>query len=437
MLSRRLRNCNPKCRIIASVSQQMICYKDGVKQHFDILIVGGGLIGQIAALTCAKLKGLSIALVDGKDISELPSAQQKDGRAFALSASSLSLLGHLNIELSEYLQTMKDILITDGTLGEEPSWRLHFSAEETDAAPAQMIESRRLMEAVLQKLLTTPSIEILAPSFIENLTHEVAGVSGFIDGLELSADLLIAADGANSPIRQKAGIVTDGRDYHQSALVTTISHSLPHDGLALQRFLPGGPLAVLPLPNNRSQIVWSDKTQAVNAACRLDEADFIAELYFRIGQHLGDIRLSAPRQAYPLHLQLAQDYVATRLVLVGDAAHVIHPLAGQGLNLGLRDIAALYDVLSDARATGRDIGGAALGEYAAWRKTDVTVLAAATDGLSYAYSNPRGFMSRPLSKLFGHARRLGLSALNESEAVKNMMVQNAAGELGQKPNLLL
>lgn len=407
-----------------------------MKQHFDILIVGGGLIGQIAALTCAKLKNMSIALVDGKDIFEASGGLDKDGRAFALSASSLSLLGHLEIDALEHFQPMKDMLITDGALGEEPSWRLHFNSEEMDSPPAHMIESRHLKAAVLEKLRETPSVKVLAPSFIENLTHGVAGVSGFIEGVEISADLLIAADGANSPIRRKAGINTDGRNYHQSALVTTIAHSLPHDGLALQRFLPGGPLAILPLPDNRSQIVWSDKTEAIKAACAIAPPDFIAELYFRMGHHLGEIRLDAPRQTYPLQLQLAQDYVATRLALIGDAAHVIHPLAGQGLNLGLRDVAALYDVLKDARATGRDIGGAALGEYAAWRKADVTALAATTDGLSYAYASPRGLITRPTAKLFGHVRRLGLSAVNENEAIKKIMFQDAAGELGQNPSLL-
>jgi len=406
-----------------------------VKNKYDILIVGGGLVGQITALACAKLENVSVALVDGKDIFDRDK-MRADGRAYALSSSSLTLLKHLNIDISEYLEPMKDMLITDGALGEEPPWRLHFDRDKQLAPPAQMIENHRLMQAVSTKLKAA-NITVLSPAIIENLTHTLSGVSGVIEESDITAELLIAADGVNSSIRQKAGIVTDGRDYNQSALVTTIAHKLPHDGLALQRFLPGGPLAVLPLQGNRSQIVWSDKTQAIKAACALPEADFLSELFFRIGDHLGEIKLVAPRQSYPLRLQLAQDYVAQRLVLIGDAAHVIHPLAGQGLNLGLRDVAALYDVLKGARMTGRDIGGAALGEYAAWRKTDVTTLAAATDGLSYLYGNPRDFLRRPAKKLLNHARRLGLSVLNDNQVLKDVISEDAAGKLGQKPTLLV
>jgi 2-octaprenyl-6-methoxyphenol hydroxylase len=406
-----------------------------VEKHYDILIVGGGLVGQVTALACAKLQNLSVALVDSKKIFD-SKKMRADGRAYALSASSLKLLKHLKIDIAEHLQPMKDMLITDGALGQEPPWRLHFDAESQETAPAQMIENYRLMEAVSDSLLKT-KVTILSPAFIENLTHTASGVSGRIGNADITADLLVAADGVNSPIRQKAGIITDGRDYHQSALVATIAHALPHDGLALQRFLPGGPLAVLPLKGNRSQIVWSDKTSAIKAACGLAEADFLSELSFRIGDHLGEIKLTAPRQSYPLRLQLAQDYVAQRLVLIGDAAHVIHPLAGQGLNLGLRDVAVLFDVLKAARLTGRDIGGAALGEYAAWRKSDVTSLAAATDGLSYAYNSPRGFIRRPAKKLFDHVRRLGLSALNENQTAKDIISKDAAGELGQRPTLLM
>ncbi len=408
----------------------------GVKNEFDILIVGGGLVGQVTALACTKLKNVSVALIDGQDIFD-PKRQEQDGRAYALAASSVRLLENLGLDLSGLTQCMNDMLITDGPMGEEPPWRLHFGGDEFDASAAQMIESAVLSGIVSKAVKQTKAIHVFSPAVIENLTHNVSGVTGCIGGVDIQADLLIAADGKNSPIRTQAGINTDGRDYGQSALVTTISHSLPHDGLALQRFLPGGPLAALPLTDQRSQIVWSDKTAAIEAALAISESDFLEELSHRLGNHLGDISLVKQRQSYPLRLQLSQHYVGTRLALVGDAAHVIHPLAGQGLNLGLRDIAALYDVLKEALAVGRDIGGAALGEYAAWRKFDITALAAVTDGLSYLYGSPRGPISRPFSKAIGHMRRVGLSSINQSDFLKNQIMLEAAGAAGDSPSLLL
>ena len=406
-----------------------------MKKDYDILIVGGGLVGQVTALTCAKLDGVKIALAEGQDILS-EKCGENDGRASALSASSLRFLGQLGLRLSPHLQPMNDMLITDGGLGKDPAWRLHFGPDASASDVAQMIENRHLYAALRDRLKSTDQIDILSPARVEDIRHSVSGVSAQIGKTQLSAKLLIAADGAKSGIRNRAGIVTDGRHYGQSALVTTIAHSLPHDGLALQRFLPGGPLAVLPLPGQRSQIVWSDKSAAINAALTISESDFISELTLRLGDHLGDLSLDAPRQSYPLHLKLAQDYVGTRLVLVGDAAHVIHPLAGQGLNLGLRDAATLYDVLKSARVTGRDIGGAVLGDYADWRKSDVTSLAAATDGLSYIFGAPKTPLRRPFTKGLGHARRLGMSLVNSSEGLKDLIMREAAGDLGELPELL-
>jgi 2-octaprenyl-6-methoxyphenol hydroxylase len=405
-----------------------------VKHEYDILIVGGGLIGQITALACARLRKFSVALVDGRNILDRPSLG-RDGRAFALTAGSMNLLKNLEVDMKVASEPIRDMLITDGAIGKDSQWRLHFGAE--DKGPmAQMVESALLSDLVLHQIEQTPNITIFAPKIIEGLTHTPSGVLGRLGKDTIEAQLLIAADGANSPIRQAAGIVTDGRDYEQKALVTTVSHSLPHDGLAMQRFLPGGPLAVLPLTRQRSQIVWSDKAAAIDAACALDEAEFMAELSLRIGSYLGKLHSPAPRGSYPLHLQLAQNYVGTRLVLIGDAAHVIHPLAGQGLNLGLRDVGALFDVLQEALSVGRDIGGEVLGDYAAWRKSDVTALAAVTDGLSYLYAAPKGPLSRPIAKTLGHFRRVGLSAVNSSESLKALFMQEASGDTGDSPRLL-
>lgn len=406
-----------------------------MKNEYDILIVGGGLVGQIMALTCAKLDGVKIALADGRDILS-EKAGQDDGRASALSASSLRFVKRLGLDISAHLQPMQDMLITDGAVGEDPVWRLHFGPNASTSDVAQMIENRHLHAALRKKLKSTKQIDLISPVRVQNISHTISGVSAEIDEKLVTAKLLIAADGANSGIRHRAGIATDGRGYGQSALVTTVSHTLPHDGLALQRFLPGGPLAVLPLTDQRSQIVWSDKSAAVQAATAISEADFLTELSLRIGDHLGELSLSAPRQSYPLHLQVAQSYTGTRLVLVGDAAHVIHPLAGQGLNLGLRDAATLHDVLKSARQTGQDIGGAILGNYQDWRRSDVTALATATDGLSYLFNPSRSSLRRPFANVLGHVRRAGLSAVNGSVGLKDLIMREAAGDLGDLPELL-
>ncbi|CAM3843580.1 FAD-dependent monooxygenase [Litorimonas haliclonae] len=406
-----------------------------MKNKYDILIVGGGLVGQVTALACAKLDGLTIALADGRDVLSDKNGGT-DGRASALSASSLRFLNRLELILSDHLQPMRDMLITDGGIGEDPVWRLHFGPDASDSDVAKMIENRHLYVALRDALKAADQIDIIGPGHVSDITHTTSGVFARIGTKDITAQLLIAADGSKSGIRNRAGITTDGREYGQRALVTSIAHSLPHDGLALQRFLPGGPLAVLPLTGQRSQLVWSDKSAAIEAALAISEADFMAELTLRIGDHLGDLSLDAPRQSYPLHLQLAQDYIATRLVLVGDAAHVIHPLAGQGLNLGLRDAATLHDVLKKALLTGRDIGGAVLREYAAWRRSDVTALATATDGLSYIFGAPKTVLGRPFSKALGHVRRLGLSAVNDSAAVKGLIMREAAGDIGEFPEFL-
>lgn len=406
-----------------------------MEKDYDILIVGGGLVGQAAALALSRLRGLSIALIDNRNIFS-EDIFMKDGRASALSQSSLNVLQNLKLDLSPNLQIIQDMLITEGAIGEDTHWRLHFENEGEGTHSSQMIENIHLAKALKENLKKIDNLTIFAPARAEHLEHTVSGVRAVMGNTKISARLLVAADGRNSHIRTRAGIVTDGREYTQHALVTTIRHTLAHDGLALQRFLPGGPLAALPLPNQRSQIVWSDKASAVAAALSVTDKEFEAELALRLGDHLGNIVLDAPRQSYPLRLQLSQNYVGERLVLIGDAAHVIHPLAGQGLNLGLRDVAVLYDVLSEAISTGQDIGGAILGVYESWRKSDVMGLASITDGLSLIYSSPRGWLSRPASKLLGHARRLGLAIVDDAEFLKRLIMNEAEGLTGQVPSLL-
>jgi len=392
----------------------------------DIIIIGAGLVGLTAALACAH-KGASIALIDAVH----PKAAKADGRASAIAASSLRMLETLDVLKNNEaeLQPITDMLIADGGVGDVSPLTLHFDSAERGTPTSYMIENDVLRKALLSAVEAHDKIEFFAPMDIISAERSSERVTVHLsDGQELKASLLLAADGRNSALRKMAGIGVSRREYKQKALVTTFHHALPHDGVAHQIFFPGGPMALLPLTQNRMSIVWSDKAAAIEAAMAIDEAAFIAELGRRIGDFLGKMSLCAPRQAYPLSLQMAERYTDTRLALIGDAAHAIHPLAGQGLNMGLRDVAALADVIASARAVGLDIGGANLGEYATWRNFDNQTLAMSTDVLNALFSNK----ILPLR----HVRRLGLAAVNQSDLAKSFFMNEASGELGELPSLL-
>ena len=390
--------------------------------HFDIIIIGAGLTGQTAALAAAEA-GLTAALVDGRKVTDVPD----DGRASALAASSMRMLTRLGVDVLDRVQPFEDMLITEG-LSDSP-WRMHFDSQDHGEPTAFMIENGKLYAALLSAVQSREKITLISPARVSDWAMAATGASVTLDsGDVLTGDLIVAADGRNSATRKAAGISVDRKVYDQSALVTTIAHEHPHDGLALQRFLPGGPLAVLPLTGNRCQIVWSDKTAAIAAAMRLGDTAFLGLLTERVGDYLGDITLAAPRQSYPLSLQTAQTFFGTRLALIGDAAHVIHPLAGQGLNLGLRDVAALFNGVSEAQSNGQDIGFAGLLDYERWRGVDVRSMGLMTDGLSRLFGAK--------SPLAGHARRAGLSALNNNEIAKRFFMQDAAGEMGDLPALM-
>lgn len=393
-----------------------------MKYNFDIIILGGGILGQTMALAAAQT-GLSTALIDRRDMDDVPS----DGRAFALAATSMRMMMRLGLDVLPRAQPINDMLITEGDASSP--WRIHFDSEDHGEPTAFMVESAALYEAVSVQVKDSNAITRLSNIDVTDWAFDSAAASVTLaDGKTLSAPLMIAADGRNSHTRQAAGIEVQQTPYDQAALVTTISHALPHDGLALQRFLPGGPLAVLPLTDQRCQIVWSNKSAATNAAMTLPDAAFTALLSEQIGGHLGDIKLAAPRQSYPLALQMAERVTAERLALIGDAAHIIHPLAGQGLNLGLRDIAALAHCLTEAQSLGQDIGVAGLADYPRWRGVDTRMMGAATDSLSRLYQHP--------SRLLGHLRRAGMAAVNNSDLAKDFFMAEAAGEIGELPSLM-
>ena len=393
--------------------------------QFDIIIIGAGLVGLAAALACAH-KGASVCLLDAANPDKAD-----DGRASAIAASSFAMLEHLGVAklLKGHVQPITDMLIADGAVGDVSPLTLHFDSLDAGGPTGYMVENTVLRKALLMRVAASDKIDLIAPVEITNTLRDAKGVTVKLKkGSPLTAALLVAADGRNSALRRVADIDVQRFAYDQKAIVTTFKHELPNDGVAHQIFFAGGPLALLPLTDNRCSIVWSDTARAIDAAMALGASAFTAELARRIGGFLGEIELCAPRQAYPLSLQMAERYTDTRLVLVGDAAHAIHPIAGQGLNMGLRDAAALADVIAESRSAGLDLGGAAIGDYEAWRNFDNKMLGASTDILNRLFSNNIA----PLR----HARRLGLAAVNRFKPAQQFFMKEAAGETGLLPSLL-
>ena len=392
-----------------------------MKSEFDIIIVGAGLAGLTTALACAQ-SGASVAIVDRQDI-----GAGQDPRVSALATTSLNLFANLGIDIAAQLQPIHDMLVTEGT--PHSPWRLHFAgAEASSGSLGAIIENRQLKAALMTNLSSADNIVVFGATNIDEFKNQADCVTLALEDRSLSASLLVAADGRESVIRRKSGITVQRFDYDAASLVTLISHAMPHEGLAWQRIIKGGALAALPLTGNRSQIVWSGPSKAIAAAQSLSDAGFLALLSEKMDGYLGEMTLLAPRQSYPLRLQIADRFSSGRVALVGDAAHVIHPLAGQGLNLGLRDAAALAEGIKTARATGQDLGVASLLDYETWRNVDTRALGALTHMVSEASGSKIGAI--------GHLRRLGMAATNRSALLKNMLGKRAAGESETLPELM-
>lgn len=398
----------------------------------DVLIVGGGLNGPALALALARA-GLSAIVLDGLP-RETRVAPAFDGRAYALSLGSERLLRAMDLwrAVAAEAQPITAIEISDARPGEAASlFTLHFDGQEIDAGPmGQILEDRFLRVALLAALETTPGAAHRAGVTVTGQTVGPGAATVTLqDGETLTARLLVGCDGRASGVARRAGIGRRSWDYGQTSLVCAIAHERPHGGVAHQTFFPPGPLALLPLPGNRCSIVWTEATERARVIAGLDEADYLAVLRPRFGSHLGEIALAGRRYSYPLGLTLADSWTQPRLALVGDAAHGVHPLAGQGLNLGLRDVAALAEVLVTARRRGEDIGGVdVLERYARWRRFDTGVVALATDAVNRLFSN-----DNPLLRL---GRDLGLGLVNRIPAARRMMISEAAGVAGDLPRLM-
>ena len=402
-----------------------------MKRDTDILIAGGGLNGAALALALGSA-GLRVTIVD-----PMPAKVRKragfDGRAYAMAVASKRVLEMLGLwgPLEQHAGPILEIKVSDGRAGEGPSpFVLEFDHAELEEGPmGWMVEDRHLRPALLTALEANSLIDRIDGAFVANHAPGTGGVTVTLsDGRELGAACLVAADGRESPTRERAGIGRVAWSYGQTALVCAIEHALPHGGIAHQFFMPPGPLAVLPLKGNRCSIVWTEQTGRAEEINALDAEGYLDVLRPRFGSFLGEISLAGERFTYPLGLSLAHSFIAPRLALLGDAAHAVHPIAGQGLNAGLRDVAALAEVLVDAHRRGEDIGRAeVLERYQLWRRFDATALAVATDGFNRLFSND--------NSLLRLGRNLGLGLVGKVPALRRGFMREAAGLTGDLPRM--
>ncbi|MDC0737929.1 UbiH/UbiF/VisC/COQ6 family ubiquinone biosynthesis hydroxylase [Cognatishimia sp. SS12] len=398
----------------------------------EIIIAGGGLNGPALALGLAQA-GFSVTMVDARP--ERARADSNfDGRGYALALASQRLLRAIGVwaDVADDSQAMLDIKITDGRAGEGPApFFLHFDHAELEEGPmGYMLEDRHLYRALLKAVKAEPRITQITEDTVVSQEIGLAGVTvSLASGRSLTGQLLVGCDGRQSGVAARTGIKRTGWDYGQTALVCAVQHERPHNGVAHQFFMPAGPLAILPLPGNKSSIVWTEKTETAVAIQAMTDEDYLAALRPRFGNFLGAISLAGARFTYPLGLTVADQFASKRVALVGDAAHGLHPIAGQGLNAGLRDVAALVDVLSAARQRGEDIGAeTVLARYEEWRRFDTHSLVAATDLTNKVFSN-----DNPLMRL---GRDLGLGALSKLPGLRRRFMREAAGLTGDLPSLM-
>ncbi len=399
-------------------------------QRAEVVVGGAGFAG--LALAIALRQGLgdsfAVAVIDPA----LAHAQSKDPRASAIAAAARRLFEAIEVwdAVTDNAQPILDMVVTDSKLDDavRPTF-LTFGGEVEEGEPfAHMVENRHLVDALVTKAKTLGiDLRASAVAGFENAdnTIEVA----LADGEVLSARLLVGADGAHSLIRERANIASHGWNYDQSAIVTTVAHEREHNGRAEEHFLPAGPFAILPLTGRRCSIVWAESAREAERIVALPVEEFHAELEKRFGLQLGELKVVGPKRAFPLGLFTARTFIGERLALIGDAAHIIHPIAGQGLNMGLRDVAALAEAIADAARLGLDPGGPdVLERYQRWRRFDTMTMGIATDGLNRLFSNH--------SDVLRLARDIGLGLVERMPALKRMFIREAAGFTGDMPKLL-
>src|SRR5580658_6087416 len=396
----------------------------------SIVIGGGAFAGLALALALRQGLGNDVPIVVADPA--LATRPSRDPRATAIVAACRRLFEAIGVWdlVAAETQPILDMVVTDSRL--EDATRpacLTFAGDIAPGEPfAHMIENRHLIDALVGRA-QAEGIDLRATA-VTMFDSRSEGIDVTLaDGSVVEASLLVAADGARSRLRERAGIATHGWEYDQSGIVVTVGHERDHHGRAEEHFLPAGPFAILPLKGNRSSLVWTEKRVEATRIVALGEDEFHGELERRFGLHLGEIRALDRPRAFPLGYFVARSFIGQRLALIGDAAHVIHPIAGQGLNLGLKDVAALAEVIVDAARLGIDLGQAdVLDRYQRWRRFDTMAMGLATNSLNLLFSNE--------STLLRTVRDIGLGLVDRAPPLKSLFIRQAAGLSGEVPRLL-
>ncbi|MEM8811529.1 MAG: ubiquinone biosynthesis hydroxylase [Pseudomonadota bacterium] len=401
----------------------------------DVLIAGAGYVGLSLAVALKQSDpDLTVIVADPRHESVPDKTADSDARASAVAASARRLLEVVGVfdALKPHAQPILDMVVTDSRTGD--AVRPVFLSFDGEVAPgeafAHMVPNAELVRALHARAVELGVIFEM-PCRISGFATKKSGmhVDRADNGSSFHVGLLVAADGVRSSLRTLSGIRTVSWKYRQKAIVTTLAHTEPHNGRAEEHFLPAGPLALLPLTGNRSSLVWTEEPHRADQLVKEDETLFLMDLESRTGFHLGEFSLAGPRQAYPLGLMLVREFVGPRFALIGDAAHGIHPIAGQGLNMGFRDVAALAETIVETRRLGLDVGSPdCLARYQQWRRFDTWQMGAVTDGLNRLFSN-----DNPLVR---GVRDFGLGLVDRMPAMKTAFMKEAAGITGEPPKLM-
>ena len=392
---------------------------------FEVVVVGGGMVGLSLALGLAGA-GVPVALIERAKLSDMAAATF-DGRGSAVAAGSQRILDGLGLwdGLADEAEPILEIRVADGT---SPLF-MHYDHKEIGDGPLGWIVENSVTRRALAAAAGKSSLQVYDGAELAECNFgDDAAVLDLADRRQITARLVVAADGRNSPLREAAGIDAVRWRYPQTGIVCAIHHELPHNGIAQEHFLPAGPFAILPMTQNRSSIVWTERNDLAPDILALDDGAFTAELGERFGSFLGKIEVGPTRWSYPLSVVHAKRYIAPRLALAGDAAHAIHPIAGQGFNIGLRDVAALAEVIIDTLRLGLDPGTmTALERYERWRKPDNMMMIGVTDILNRLFSND----ITPVRI----AREVGLAAVDRATPLKKIFMRHAMGLVGDLPRL--
>ena len=403
-----------------------------MKKDFDVIVIGAGINGQVMSLAASHV-GFSVALIDKNSFIE-DSLREFDGRAYAIAFSSVQMMKNLKLweKIESAAQPISNIKVSHGTIERGPaSATLQFNNADIEESPmAQMLEDRFLRQCLVQEIKKNNFIDLIEQKKIIEIDDSNKQKQLTLDnGSKLTTSLLVASDGINSPTAKAFRIKKAGWKYKQRGLVCAVNHEYSSNNTAYQYFLPEGPLAILPIKNNTASIVWTESIQNAATISEMSEAEYLSILQNRFGNFLGKLELTGKRLSFPLKLAISEKYVSDKFAVIGDAAHVYHPIAGQGLNAGLRDIAAIVDVISCARERGEDFSSInVLNRYQEWRRFDNQTLGFATDNLNKIFSS--------YDPLFASLKNLGMKMIDKSNRTKRALMRQAAGLNADLPKLM-